>query len=115
MLRIFTDTNEFFGYGQIEQIPGKREYVLHTFDKDRISKMHYIKIDFCEYDQLDKLEPGKGRELLYPIYHDGHVLKYFMNENTPITLKREEIVAVTEILQDGKSHYCNYKGEVKDI
>ena len=113
MLRIFTDTNEFFGYGQIEQIPGKREYVLHTFDKDRTSKMHYIKIDFCEYNQLDKLEPGEGRELLYPIYHDGCFLKYFINED--IRKRGKEIIAVTEILQDGKSHYCNYKGEVKDI
>lgn len=113
MLRIFTDTNEFFGYGQIEQLPNKREYVLHTFDKDRTSKMHYIKIDFCEYDQLDKLKQGEGRELLYPIYHDGYLLKYFINEDVETTY--EVLVAVTEILQDGKSHYCNYKGEVKDI
>ena len=113
MLRIFTDTNEFFGYGQIEQIPGKREYVLHTFDKDRTSKMHYIRIDFCEYNQLDKLESGEGRELLYPIYHDGYLLKYFINED--IRKYDKGTIAVTEILQDGKSHYCNYKGEVKDI
>lgn len=113
MLRIFTDTNEFFGYGQIEQIPGKREYVLHTFVEDRTTRLHYIKIDFCEYNQLDKLEPGEGRELLYPIYHDGHFLKYFINED--IRKRGKEIIAVTEILQDGKSHYCNYKGEVKDI
>ena len=75
--------------------------------------MHYIKIDFCEYDQLDKLKQGEGRELLYPIYHDGHLLKYFINE----TIKSfdTETIAVTEILQDGRSHYCNYKGEVKDI
>lgn len=112
MLRIFTDTNEFFGYGQIEQLSGKREYVLHTFDKDRTSKMHYIRIDFCEYSQLDKLEPGKGRELLYPIYHDGYLLKYFVNEN--LENYNREVIAVTEILQDGKSHYCNYKGEVVD-
>ncbi len=112
MLRIFTDTNEFFGYGQIEQLSNKREYVLHTFDKDRISKMHYIKVDFCEYDQLDKLKEGEGRELLYPIYHDGHFLKYFINEDT--SKRGMEIIAVTEILQDGKSHYCNYKGEMVD-
>ena len=110
MLRIFTDTNEFFGYGQIEQIPGKREYVLHTFVKDRTTRLHYIKIDFCEYNQLDKLEPGEGRELLYPIYHDNYLLKYFINEN--LENYDRNVVAVTEILQDGKSHYCNYKGEV---
>ena len=113
MLRIFTDTNEFFGYGQIDQLLGKREYVLHTFDKDRTSKMHYIRIDFCEYDQLDKLKQGEGRELLYPIYHDGYLLKYFINED--IKTFDRQTVAVTEILQDGRSHYCNYKGEVKDI
>ena len=112
MLRIFTDTNEFFGYGQLEQLPGKREYVLHTFDKDRISKMHYIKIDSCEYIQLCKLEPSEGRELLYPIYHDGYLLKYFINEN--LENHDRKMIAVTEILQDGKSHYCNYKGEVID-
>jgi len=110
MLRIFTDTNEFFGYGEIEHLSNKREYVLHTFDKDRTSKMHYINIDFCEYDQLDKLKEGEGRELLYPIYHDGYFLKYFINEDTRKSGK--EIIAVTEILQDGKSHYCNYKGEI---
>ena len=109
MLRIFTDTNEFFGYGQIEHVIGKREYVLHTFVEDRVTRLHYIKIDFCEYQQLDKLEPGEGRELLYPIYHDGHLLKYFINENL---VNYEKIVAVTEILQDGRSHYCNHKGEV---
>ena len=110
MLRIFTDTNEFFGYGQIEHIMGKREYVLHTFVEDRVTRLHYIKIDFCEYQQLDKLEPGEGRELLYPIYHDGHLLKYFINEN--LANYDKGTAAVTEILQDGKSHYCNYKGEV---
>ena len=110
MLRIFTDTNEFFGYGQIEQIPGKREYVLHTFVEDRTTRLHYIKIDFCEYNQLDKLEPGEGRELLYPIYHDGQLLKYFINED--IRKHGKGTIAVTEILQDGRSHYCNYKGEV---
>lgn len=110
MLRIFTDTNEFFGYGQIEQISGKREYVLHTFVEDRATRLHYIKIDFCEYNQLAKLEPGEGRELLYPIYHDGYFLSYFINED--IRKRDKEIIAVTEILQDGKSHYCNYKGEV---
>ena len=114
MLRIFTDTNEFFGYGQIEQILDKREYVLHTFDKDRTSKIHYIRIGFCEYNTLNKLKNSEGVELSYPIYHDGHLLQFFVNEKLPIILKRESIIGVTEILQDGKSHYCNYKGEVME-
>ena len=108
MLRIFTDTNEFFGYGQIKQIPSKREYVLHVLDIDKgYGDKHYIQIDYCEYKQLVDLKEGEGRQLLYGLYHDGHILKYFINEKY---IPGEEKYVTSCI--DGKSHYCNYKGEV---
>ena len=107
MLRIFTDTNEFFGYGYLSTTT-KREYILHVLDLDKNSRKHYIKIDYCEYKQLVDLKEGEGKQLLYGIYHDSYILKFFINEKY---IKGEEKY-VSEILQDGKSHYCNYKGEV---
>ena len=78
---------------------------LETYEDPQLTiRKHYIEIDGPEFAQIDKLNEREGIELLFPIYHDGHILKYIFN-----TWDEKERNCV--IVEDGRAFYCNDKGE----
>lgn len=104
MLRVFDDNFKFFGYCKLEAL-GRREFVLHIYEDPQLTLgKHHIRIDGPEFCQIDKLGEREGIELLFPIYHDGHILKYFFNT---LDDKSRNNVRV----EDGRAFYCNNEGE----
>lgn len=71
MIKVFTSTNEYFGECKIK-FSRKCQYL--TFNNFN------IRIDPHTWSQLDRIIEGEGTELDHPIYYQGKLLKYFINE-----------------------------------